>query len=136
MTRTERAAYPRAVNKDRSESRSGLDTSLRKSGAGQHNWGSLADERRIETDAARDEAEERASSPEADDAKPSLSRTSSISDEELEKARKYRKNALKKGAVDLTQIARTSAAVSGSPPSPVSATSLARRLSRENTKSV
>lgn len=44
MTRTARAAYPRAVIKDRSESRTGLDSSIRKSGAGHHNWGSLADE--------------------------------------------------------------------------------------------
>lgn len=66
MTRTERAAHPRAVQKDRSESRSGLDTSMRKSGAGQHNWGSLADEQRLENDAIDDEfvSAQRSSSPE------------------------------------------------------------------------
>lgn len=55
MTRTARAAYPRAVIKDRSESRSGLDPSIRKSGAGHHNWGSLADELRMEEAAIGDE---------------------------------------------------------------------------------
>ena len=55
MTRTARAAYPRAVLKDRSESRSGLDPSIRKHGAGQHNWGSLADEQELESAALEDE---------------------------------------------------------------------------------
>ena len=54
MTRTARAAYPRAVIKDRSESRSGLDSSLRKAGAGHHNWGSLADEQQLEFAALND----------------------------------------------------------------------------------
>ena len=58
MTRTARAAYPRAVLKDRSESRSGLDSSIRKDGAGQHNWGSIADERDLETAAIEDEIRE------------------------------------------------------------------------------
>lgn len=48
MTRTARAVFPRAVNKDRSESKTGLDRSIRKGGAGQHNWGSLSDERELE----------------------------------------------------------------------------------------
>ena len=55
MTRTARATYPRAVLKDRSESRSGLDPSIRKDGAGQHNWGSIADERDLESAAIEDE---------------------------------------------------------------------------------
>ena len=55
MTRTARAAYPRAVIKDRSESRTGLDSSIRKSGAGHHNWGSIADELQLETAAIDDE---------------------------------------------------------------------------------
>lgn len=55
MTRTERAAYPRALNRDRSESRTGLDPSIRKGGAGNHNWGSLADEGRLEAGAYDDE---------------------------------------------------------------------------------
>ncbi len=56
MTRTERAVFPKAMLKDRSESRSGLDKSLRKNGAGQHNWGRLADERELEFAALDDEA--------------------------------------------------------------------------------
>lgn len=56
MTRTERAGFPKAMLKDRSESRSGLDKSLRKNGAGQHNWGRLADERELESAALDDEA--------------------------------------------------------------------------------
>ena len=55
MTRTARATYPRAVIKDRSESRSGLDSSMRKSGAGHHNWGSIADEFSLESAAMEDE---------------------------------------------------------------------------------
>ena len=41
--------------KDHSESRSGLDSSLRKGGAGGHNWGSLTDERQLETAGFEDE---------------------------------------------------------------------------------
>jgi len=128
MTRTARAAYPRAVIKDRSESRSGLDTSMRKAGAGHHNWGSLADERQLEFAASNDkdfEEEEPAVPLSASEdtsstrsvspaAKPEMSRsfTSEMSEEELEKARQFRKNLLKKsGELDLTAIARTSAAV-------------------------
>jgi hypothetical protein len=48
MTRTARSSFPRAVRKDRSESKSGLDKSLRKNGAGMHNWGSIADEKTLE----------------------------------------------------------------------------------------
>jgi Hyaluronan / mRNA binding family len=55
MTRTERAAFPRAVVKDRSLSRSGLDKSIRKNGAGQHNWGSISDEAELEFAALEDE---------------------------------------------------------------------------------
>ena len=58
MTRTERASYPRALNRDRSESRNGLDASLRKRGAGSHNWGSLVDEHRLEATAQDDEEHE------------------------------------------------------------------------------
>lgn len=61
MTRTARAAYPRAVNKDRSESRTGLYDPARKDGGGQHNWGKLSDEQELEkaalTDIAYEEAE-------------------------------------------------------------------------------
>ena len=55
MTRTSRASHPRAVNKDRSESRSGFGNNVPKSGAGQHNWGSIADERELESQAIEDE---------------------------------------------------------------------------------
>jgi len=126
MTRTSRAAFPRAVNKDRSESRSGLDKSIRKSGAGYHNWGSLADEEYLEYAALDDEQreleEERQSSPEEvlqgspKPAKPeSTTGLSSISDDELESAKEFRKKALKDHGLDLSAIARTSSAVSTSP---------------------
>ena len=62
MTRTERASYPRALMKDRSESRSGLDPNVRKAGGGQHNWGKIQDEYQIETmaeqEVRREEEEE------------------------------------------------------------------------------
>lgn len=58
MTRTARADHPRAVLRDRSESRSGLSPSIRKDGAGQHNWGSIADERQLEFEAIEDERRE------------------------------------------------------------------------------
>ena len=58
MTRTARASYPRAAMKDRSENRTGLDPSMRKNGAGQHNWGSMQDERDLELSAAVDEESE------------------------------------------------------------------------------
>lgn len=55
MTRTARSSFPRAILKDRSESKTGLDKSLRKNGAGMHNWGSLADEEVLEFAAMDDE---------------------------------------------------------------------------------
>jgi hypothetical protein len=55
MTRTERSAFPRAIVKDRHESKTGQDRSMRKNGGGQHNWGSLENEREYEEAAARDE---------------------------------------------------------------------------------
>lgn len=58
MTRTERAGFPRALLRDRSESKSGLDKSVRKNGSGQHNWGSINDERYLEAAALADEEEE------------------------------------------------------------------------------
>ena len=174
MTRTARAAYPRAVIKDRSESRSGLDTSLRKAGAGHHNWGSLADEQQLENAALNDQPFEEeepinsiksyaavaaedtnstrckfhfpihatifvhATAAVSPTTKPDLSNSASeMSEEELEKARQFRKNTFKKTGgtlyffalnktpnltqlspfleIDLTAIARTSVVV-GSPP--------------------
>ena len=58
MTRTSRASFPRALMKDRSESKSGLDKSLRKNGAGTHNWGSITDEYDLEYAAMEDEQHE------------------------------------------------------------------------------
>lgn len=55
MTRTSRAAHPRAVNKDRSISRTGYDKSIQKNGAGNHNWGSIDDELELEDEALSDE---------------------------------------------------------------------------------
>jgi hypothetical protein len=58
MTRTERAGFPRALKRDRSESKSGLDKSIRKNGGGQHNWGSINDEAFLEAAALKDEENE------------------------------------------------------------------------------
>ncbi|EIW79620.1 hypothetical protein CONPUDRAFT_137915 [Coniophora puteana RWD-64-598 SS2] len=120
MTRTERAANPRALVRDRSESKSGLDKSMRKNGSGQHNWGSLADEQYLETagyeDEQRDFENATGVKPEAPE-KPDLQRKDgSFTEEERETARKFRKNILKGQDVDLSAIARTSPAVSTSPP--------------------
>ncbi|KAK0223813.1 hypothetical protein IW262DRAFT_1458872 [Armillaria fumosa] len=130
MTRTARSAFPKAVLKDRSESRSGFDKSLRKNGAGQHNWGRLADERDLEyaamddealelqeefEEAADDNASVSAASDSTNESKPVPARASSMSEEEIETAKQFRKKALK-GEIDLAAIARTSSAVSSSPP--------------------
>jgi hypothetical protein len=55
MTRTERSAFPRALAKDRSLSRSGLDKSIRKDGGGAHSWGKLTNEAELEFAALDDE---------------------------------------------------------------------------------
>ena len=55
MTRTERATSPRALRRDRSENKDGVDTSMRKGGAGAHNWGSLDEEARAEREGLADE---------------------------------------------------------------------------------
>ncbi|KAF9255984.1 hypothetical protein L218DRAFT_1081569 [Marasmius fiardii PR-910] len=117
MTRTERSAFPRAVNRDRSLSKSGLEKSLRKDGGGAHNWGRLEDEWEHEYAALGDEVREEddRSSDVADKAAP-LSPSSSMTEEELEAAKQFRKHAFKKGQIDLASIARTSNAVSSSPP--------------------
>ncbi|KAJ3557472.1 hypothetical protein NP233_g11734 [Leucocoprinus birnbaumii] len=155
MTRTERASYPRALNRDRSESRTGMDSSLRKGGAGGHNWGNLNEERRLELDARDDEEleeeEEEETRPSEGtglrspaessevSSKPPMERSASgtsatttsssaITEEDRENARKLRKNAFKKNELDLAAIARSSAAVSGSPPD----SDMARRPGSEN----
>jgi len=133
MTRTARAAFPRALLKDRSESKSGHrdDKHVRKDGAGAHGWGSFADEKALEDAALLDEQQElyeeytSGSSDLGEVVKTPgvLVRTtssSSTSGEELESAKEFRKNALKGEGIDLASIARTSAAVSTSPTSPSS----------------
>ncbi|KAG2347187.1 hypothetical protein BDR05DRAFT_958661 [Suillus weaverae] len=132
MTRTERAGFPRALLRDRSESKSGLDKSVRKNGGGQHNWGSINDERYLEAAALADEEEEFEEDTTGQQhnnsvhKKPKLEkRTNSFTEEERESARQIRKNALKAQDIDLSMIARTSSAASTSPPTrspPVSIT--------------
>jgi len=129
MTRTARSTFPRALVKDRSESKSGHrdDKHIRKDGAGAHGWGSIADERRLEDAALNDEQHEFYEEY-LDEAmhteKPyGLERTASISSasgdsDQLESAKEFRKHALKSKGIDLAAIARTSAAVSISPTSP------------------
>ncbi len=58
MTRTARASYPNALNKDRSEAKNGMDKRIPKKGAGPHNWGRIEDELEIENAALEDEEAE------------------------------------------------------------------------------
>ncbi|KAG2108378.1 uncharacterized protein F5147DRAFT_773589 [Suillus discolor] len=140
MTRTERAGFPRALLRDRSESKSGLDKSVRKNGSGQHNWGSINDERYLEAAALADEEEEQFEEDTTGrqrnnsvHEKPKLEkRINSFTEEERESARQIRKNALKAQDLDLSMIARTSSAASTSPPTrspPVSITGSAETAS-------
>ncbi|KAI5117414.1 hypothetical protein M0805_005474 [Coniferiporia weirii] len=126
MTRTERATSPRAILKDRSESKSGYDKSLRKGGAGPHNWGSMRDELELEREALEDahlDNEDVSSAPIAAnaavrpqvDGPPSDVPRSPVSEDDIEKAREFRARGLK-GDIDLAAIARTSAGASSSPP--------------------
>ncbi|KAJ7118417.1 hypothetical protein C8R43DRAFT_1153411 [Mycena crocata] len=121
MTRTSRSASLRSVLKDRSESKTGLNNALRKNGGGAHNWGSLENERDLEFAGIDDGQQELDELEDNDDDSASAhsdERTSllSRSEEEIATARKFRMNAFKGEGVDLAAIARTSAAVSGSPP--------------------
>jgi len=121
MTRTERATYPRAIIKDRSEARNAMNKHTPKSGAGSHNWGDLQHERDYEEAGLQDEEDEFREdgvdrSRETVERPHAARRTSSLSEEELQQAREFRKKALKSDNVDLASIARTSAAVSVSPP--------------------
>jgi len=141
MTRTSRATFPRAIIRDRSESKSGLDKSIRKNGGGQHNWGSIKDEAYLEAAWREDEQvelEEAAAEQQGDNSvkvpkKPILEkRANSFTEEDRESARQFRKNALKGQDIDLSAIARTSSAVSTSPPnrsSPVTITGSAETSS-------
>ncbi|KAJ8082123.1 hypothetical protein PM082_007970 [Marasmius tenuissimus] len=120
MTRTERSAFPRAVNRDRSLSKSGLERSLRKDGGGAHNWGRLEDELDHEygalDDDIREDEEASSSSSDAADKPVIVSPSSSMTEQEVEAAKQFRKHAFKKGEIDLASIARTSNAASTSPP--------------------
>ncbi|KZV92346.1 hypothetical protein EXIGLDRAFT_749733 [Exidia glandulosa HHB12029] len=115
MTRTERATHPRALVKDRSESKSGLDKRVQKNGAGAHGWGSLADEydHEFAGQVLDDDSDTEAATPAAG-SKPIPVRRSSgePTDEDRESAKQLRA----KKDLDLGSIARTSAAVSQSPP--------------------
>lgn len=116
MTRTERAAFPRALMRDRSESKSGLDKSLRKGGGGHHNWGSIADESYLEAAALEDGQQALATEEDRTDSRafivaliapsfvssrPSVDknaserRSNSLTEEERHLARNFRKTALK-----------------------------------------
>ncbi|KAG8731025.1 hypothetical protein FRC11_005340 [Ceratobasidium sp. 423] len=81
MTRTERASYPRAVLKDRSEARNGMDRSLKKGGAA-GGWGTIQDEI-------------------AGGQSPEMPRRASITmtDEERRDARDFRASAFKNGGM-------------------------------------
>ena len=126
MTRTERSQSLRALIKDRSEARNGMDSSLPKGGAGSHNWGSLDFEYEHETPAMDDETGELKdqvgevggkrrladvqlrpqvltpcpAAPDSQSKKPTPARrTSSVTDEDRENALKIRTNALKNGGM-------------------------------------
>ena len=125
MTRTERSLSLRALAKDRSEARNGMDSHVPKNGAGAHNWGSFKDDRTAILD---DEFEDepggkrllydvqlnlgltrwqrgnvplpstfffRAASELQAKKATVIRRTSSVTDEDRENAIKVRKNALK-----------------------------------------
>lgn len=128
MTRTERASSPRALLKDRSLARNGMDKSLKKGGAA-GGWGTLSDEiatghDEYDYDEARDElGDNMTMSSGASDARksPEMPRRASITltEEERQNARDLRAHAFKNGEVDLASIARTSSAVAHSPQQPV-----------------
>ncbi|CAE7091752.1 unnamed protein product [Rhizoctonia solani] len=129
MTRTERAAHPHALLKDRSVARNGMDKSMKKGGAA-GGWGTFHDDIEVghdtydERDEARDEVGDNmtTSSGQSDARKsPEMPRRSSITmtDEERRDAREFRAGAFKHGETDLAAIARTSSAVATSPPAPV-----------------
>jgi len=133
MTRTARSTYPRALRKDRSESKSGLDKSIKKNGAGAHSWGSILTDPATgpldEDEYTSDEAESQdqvsnmsfpttgnVSNMEGD--KKTRDRSASnVSVEDVLNAREFRKRVFSNSdaPVDLSLIARTSVAASNSP---------------------
>jgi len=124
MTRTARAAFPRAIIKDRSQSRSGLKKEMKKGGAGGHNWGKLGevnDEDELEYGRYDSEGETEISSSfgstisDVSQATPRKRSSSVPNDKDIEAAKQLRKHAFDAG-VDLATIARSSVALSSSPP--------------------
>lgn len=112
MTRTERASFPRALEKDRHNSRTGLNTDphhVPKNGEGKHSWGSDMREFDHEVEAFEDEdlraPVDEVLSRDSDEtaSKPIPVRKSSegVTEEEREKARSIRANALKSGSLSL-----------------------------------
>ncbi|KAF8336446.1 uncharacterized protein EI90DRAFT_3152609 [Cantharellus anzutake] len=129
MTRTQRASHPRALARDRSLSRSGLDDHIQKGGSGSHNWGSIRDE--IEHfdlgDEDYDIPEELDEYQSADDTSSSVAATEStdlgsatgglrkratsinMTEDELVRARQVRTRSFSgQKDIDLVTIARTS----------------------------
>jgi len=128
MTRTERSTSPRAILKDRTESKSGFNKSLRKQGAGGHNWGSLRDEldherEALEDNGQLDDADELNVDANADirpsfDAPTDIDKTNAVmSEDDVQKAREFREQGLN-GEVTLGDIARTSAGATSEHPAP------------------
>jgi len=123
MTRTERATSPRAILKDRTESKSGHDKSLRKGGAGGHNWGSLKDELDHEREALEDIGDLEDADELVVDANVTptiIDKTNDVmSEEDVHKAREFREEGLNgEGEVNLSNIARTSAGATSEHPAP------------------
>jgi hypothetical protein len=101
--------------RDRSESKSGLDKSLRKGGSGHHNWGSILDENYLEEAAVNDEQQALAAEQDRRDScafiaaldcslahfltsvdkHASKRRSNSLTEEEKQSARQFRRTALK-----------------------------------------
>ncbi|KAI0732817.1 hypothetical protein C8Q72DRAFT_881746 [Fomitopsis betulina] len=133
MTRTARAAHPHALIKDRSVSKNGMGLRLPKGGAGGHNWGDLSREQYLEEAASYDEQEDIVQQgrqvPAENAERPTTGRrTSELSEEEFTAALELRKKAARGNEVDLGSIARSSAAVSRSPPNrdvPIATASIA-----------
>jgi len=96
MTRTERSTHPRAIIRDRSESKSGLDKRVQKNGGGAHSWGALADdvewanEMLDDADAALEDNTPKVKRKSSKDA-PKMERR--MSDEERNEALKLRQGA-------------------------------------------
>ncbi|KIM25707.1 hypothetical protein M408DRAFT_331057 [Serendipita vermifera MAFF 305830] len=156
MTRTARSTHPRAMLKDRSESRNGLDKTVKKGGAGAHSWGDVMEELEDNWDDVGEESQDNLKpetqpeitatdqkerlQPDTDNApsdpvalpqrRSTRRRAASVSvsytEEELETAKQFRTHVFGSGVVDLASIARTSAAVAN----PANRTPGARKSSK------